>query len=94
MLFSHKFASLNSKFHEGVLSGEGGDLLAAVGMEIHALSSASKPLCGWTVRDAIQDCRESCGGHGYLKGKFINYKKYLFVASGIFFLQLKRLQMT
>lgn len=45
------------------------ELLAAEGIEIHALSSAAKPLCSWTARDAIQDCRESCGGHGYLKGK-------------------------
>lgn len=37
------------------------------GMEMHALSSAAKPVCGWSVRDLIQDCREACGGHGYLK---------------------------
>lgn len=36
--------------------------------EFHALSSATKPLSGWLARDAIQDCREACGGHGYLKG--------------------------
>lgn len=39
----------------------------ATGVEIHALSSAIKPVCTWMARDAIQDCRESCGGHGYLK---------------------------
>jgi len=39
------------------------------GIEIHALSSAAKPLCSWISRDAIQNCRESCGGHGYLKSK-------------------------
>lgn len=38
------------------------------GAEMHALSSAAKPVCTWMARDAIQDCRESCGGHGYLKG--------------------------
>ncbi|XP_011863480.1 PREDICTED: peroxisomal acyl-coenzyme A oxidase 3 isoform X2 [Vollenhovia emeryi] len=43
------------------------DTLADIGMEMHALSSAAKPFCSWTARDAIQDCRESCGGHGYLK---------------------------
>ena len=37
------------------------------GMEMHALSSAAKPICAWTVRDVIQECREACGGHGYLK---------------------------
>lgn len=36
-------------------------------MEMHALSSAAKPYCTWTVQKAIQDCREACGGHGYLK---------------------------
>ena len=39
-----------------------------MGTEIHALSSASKPLASWIARDAIQECREACGGHGYFKG--------------------------
>lgn len=42
--------------------------LASSLMEMHALSSAAKPYCTWTVQQAIQDCREACGGHGYLKG--------------------------
>ena len=36
--------------------------------EIHAVVSATKPLVTWTCRDAVQECREACGGHGYLKG--------------------------
>lgn len=52
----------------------GDKVSAEAGMEMHALSSAAKPICGWSVRDLIQDCREACGGHGYLKcarlGKF------------------------
>lgn len=44
-----------------------GEDSAAVGIEMHALSSAAKPICTWTVRDLIQECREACGGHGYLK---------------------------
>lgn len=35
--------------------------------EIHAVISSSKPLLTWTARDAIQEAREACGGHGYLK---------------------------
>lgn len=29
--------------------------------------STAKPLITWTCRDAIQECREACGGFGYLK---------------------------
>lgn len=56
-----------SEFHFKLMSGQYQDTIDIEGMEIHALSSATKPLCSWTSRDIIQDCRESCGGHGYLK---------------------------
>uniref|UniRef100_A0A182RJB7 Acyl-coenzyme A oxidase n=1 Tax=Anopheles funestus TaxID=62324 RepID=A0A182RJB7_ANOFN len=45
----------------------GGENIGAVGMEVHALSSAAKPVCTWAARDGVQECREACGGHGYLK---------------------------
>lgn len=44
-----------------------GENVSDIGMEMHALSSAAKPVCTWAARDAIQECREACGGHGYLK---------------------------
>lgn len=37
------------------------------GAEVHGLSSAVKPLAGWLARDGIQESREACGGHGYMK---------------------------
>lgn len=47
--------------------GENKSNLGDLGMEIHVISSACKPVAGWLSRDAIQECREACGGHGYLK---------------------------
>jgi len=44
-----------------------------MGREIHAMSSSSKPISSWTARDAIQQCREACGGHGYLAGILVEY---------------------
>lgn len=60
-----------SEFHFKLMSGQNQDTIGIEGMEIHVLSSATKPLCSWTSRDIIQDCRESCGGHGYLKSMLI-----------------------
>lgn len=42
-----------------------------MGIEIHGLSSGAKPLFGWVSQRGIQDCREACGGHGYLKASGI-----------------------
>ncbi|XP_029043115.1 peroxisomal acyl-coenzyme A oxidase 3 [Osmia bicornis bicornis] len=66
-IFSAAFISKMSEFHFKLMSGQNQDTIGIEGMEIHVLSSATKPLCSWTSRDIIQDCRESCGGHGYLK---------------------------
>lgn len=49
----------------GLMMGNDAEEQAELGKEIHALSCASKPLAGWIARDAIQESREACGGHGY-----------------------------
>ncbi|KAF5278463.1 hypothetical protein FQA39_LY05952 [Lamprigera yunnana] len=43
------------------------DNLREMVSEMHAIISATKPLISWCARDAIQECREACGGHGFLK---------------------------
>lgn len=64
-LFSTWIGREYAKMTKKMLSGD--KVTPEAGMEMHALSSAAKPVCGWCVRDLIQDCREACGGHGYLK---------------------------
>lgn len=59
------------EFNFKLITAKNQDNIDNEGMEIHALSSATKPVCSWTSRDIIQDCRESCGGHGYLKSMSI-----------------------
>ncbi|XP_068150994.1 peroxisomal acyl-coenzyme A oxidase 3 isoform X1 [Drosophila tropicalis] len=49
------------------MKGFMGEDTSKLGMEIHAISSALKPVATWATRDGIQECREACGGHGYLK---------------------------
>ncbi|XP_063974063.1 peroxisomal acyl-coenzyme A oxidase 3-like [Diachasmimorpha longicaudata] len=66
-IFSRAFMKKTQEFQGKILQGESGDDLASEGLEIHALSSAAKPYCSWLARDIIQDCREVCGGMGYLK---------------------------
>ena len=52
----------------GLMMNDNSERQGELGREIHALSSASKPLAAWLARDAVQECREACGGHGYMKG--------------------------
>ena len=65
--FSMSFHRDFMNFQIAVLFGTTSPELSEQGQEIHAMASAAKPLGGWLCRDAIQECREACGGHGYLK---------------------------
>ncbi|XP_076759284.1 peroxisomal acyl-coenzyme A oxidase 3 [Xylocopa sonorina] len=66
-IFSAKFLEQMFDFNLRFINKIDRDDIGNEGMEIHALSSVTKPMSSWTSRDTIQDCRESCGGHGYLK---------------------------
>ncbi|XP_069704994.1 peroxisomal acyl-coenzyme A oxidase 3 isoform X2 [Periplaneta americana] len=62
-------------------SGESIEDLPASVSEIHAMVSSTKPLVTWTCRDTIQECREACGGHGFLKASGLGDLRNNFDAS-------------
>ncbi|XP_041457080.1 peroxisomal acyl-coenzyme A oxidase 3-like [Lytechinus variegatus] len=64
--FSDKLFKHLVECQVSLMLGDKSERQAELGKEMHALSSASKPLSSWLARDCIQECREACGGHGYL----------------------------
>lgn len=71
-IFSTKLFEFQYQFSIDSFFGINTELLPDLGTEIHGVSTAIKPISSWNMRDAIQECREACGGHGYLKGR-INF---------------------
>ncbi|XP_033226187.1 peroxisomal acyl-coenzyme A oxidase 3-like [Belonocnema kinseyi] len=66
-IFMSEFTNVYLDSVEKSMKGEDIPNLSQIVAEIHSIVSAIKPLITWTCRDAIRECREACGGHGYHK---------------------------
>ncbi|XP_063378384.1 peroxisomal acyl-coenzyme A oxidase 3 [Cydia fagiglandana] len=66
-VYIESFTRIYLKIVEASNSGQKIDNLSESVSEIHAMVSSSKPMTTWTVLRAAQQCREACGGHGFMK---------------------------
>lgn len=66
-IFMSEFTKVYLENVEKSMRGDNIPNLSQIVAEIHSIVSAIKPLITWTCRDAIRECREACGGHGYHK---------------------------
>ncbi|XP_077445813.1 peroxisomal acyl-coenzyme A oxidase 3 isoform X1 [Stigmatopora argus] len=64
--FSKSLFSNYVEFRIGQMMKDQADRQAELGRELHALACSAKPSSSWTAQRGIQECREACGGHGYL----------------------------
>ncbi|MCG7425490.1 acyl-CoA dehydrogenase [Kocuria rhizophila] len=70
MTFAHQ--QLLDKFHE-VFSGE--DESDGNRQELETLAAAFKPMSTWSALDTLQECREACGGAGFIaKNRFVELR--------------------
>ena len=75
VLKNYSFSIFNNlvEFYMGIMSNDTSERQAELGKEIHALSCAIKPYASHITQQCIQECREACGGYGYLKANRLGY---------------------